>query len=136
MMSQTKNNDKEEEIEVLYNACYGGWVISEKAKNIYKLRKSENSTYYSRRNNPTLIQIFKELGDEFNGTKYCKTALVKIPKIYENYYIISEYDGLETVEIDYTKYELDTLKQKIKEILENDNIDNNGKIKKLKEIII
>lgn len=33
----------EEEIEVLYNACYGGWGIRDKAKELYKLRKTENS---------------------------------------------------------------------------------------------
>lgn len=127
----------EEEIEVLINDCYGGWSMSNKARKLYKLRKTEISNNHMRmRSNPILIQIYKELGDEFNGEKYSKTGIVKIPKKYEKYYIIHEYDGLETVEIDYTKYELDNLKQKIKEILENNSIDNNEKINQFNQMII
>ena len=134
MISQ-KNDHNEEKIEVLYNNCYGGWNISDKTKELYALRKTNNSNYCRRRNDPILIQIYNELGNEFDG-KHSKTLITKIPKKYENYYYISEYDGLETVEIDYTKYELDNLKQNIKEIIENDSIDNDEKINKLKKMII
>lgn len=136
MNSQEIDN---EEIEVLFNNCYGGWGISGKARELYKLRKTNNSNnnnnnYLSKRSDPVLIQIYNELGDEFDG-KYSKTSIAKIPKKYENYYSISEYDGLETVEIDYIKYELDHLKQKIKEILENNSIDNDEKINQLIKFI-
>lgn len=127
----------EEEIEVLYNNRYGGWTISSKARKLYKLRKTDNSrNYLSIRSDPILIQIYKELGDDFDDTKYSKTAIEKIPKKYEKYYTIREYDGLETVEIDYTSYELDNLKQKIKEILENNSIDNDEKINQFKNLSI
>lgn len=133
MFFQETNND-EEEIEVLLNDCYGGWNMSNKAKNLYKFRKTENSNnnYIRKRSDPILVQIYKELGDEFDGGENSKTGIEKIPKKYENYYIISEYDGLETVEIDYTLYELDHLKQKIKEILENNSTNNDEKINQLK----
>ena len=134
MISQ-ENDYNEEEIEVLYNDCYGGWAISEKAKELYTFRKTKSSNYCRRRNDPILIQIYNELGDEFDG-KHSKTSIEKIPKKYENYYYISEYDGLEKVEIDYTKYELDSLKQNIKDILENNSIDNDEKINKFKKMVI
>ena len=92
--------------------------------------------YFLRRSDPILVQIYKELGDNFDGGKYSKTAIEKNPKKYEKYYIISEYDGLETVEIDYTKYELDNLKQNIKEILENNSINNDEKINQFNKMII
>jgi len=121
---------EEEEIEVLLNDCYGGWQISNKAKKLYELRRTKDSNNnIRRRSDPILVQIYKELGDEFDGGKHSKTGIEKLPKKYEKYYIISEYDGLESIEIDYTKYELDHLKQKIKEILENNSIDNDEKIK-------
>ena len=132
MISQEIDN---EEIEVLYNDCYGGWRISNKAKELYTLRKMKNSNnYLSRRSDPILIKIYNELGNEFDGGKYSKTGIEKIPKKYENHYYISEYDGLEKVEIDYTNYELDNLKKNIKEILENNSIDNDEKINKFKKI--
>jgi hypothetical protein len=132
MVSQETEN---EEIEVLYNNCYGGWGVSNKAKDLYKLRKMNNSIndYLSKRSDPILIQIYHELGDEFDQ-KYSKTAIEKIPKKYEKYYFISEYDGLETVEIDYTKYKLDNLYSKIKIILQH-NYDNNTKINEIEQFI-
>ena len=134
MISQETDN---EEIEVLLNDCYGGWSISNKANNLYKLRKTENSTnYLSRRSDPIFVQIYKELGDEFDGVGHSNTGIEKIPKKYENHYYISEYDGLEKVEIDYTKYELDNLKKNIKNILENNSIDNDEKINQFKKMII
>lgn len=131
------SEEEEEEIEVLYNDKYGGWTISSKARKLYKLRKTNDSyNYLCKRSDPILVQIYKELGDEFDEEKYSKTAIEKIPKKYEKYYIISEYDGLESVEIDYTKYELDHLKQKIKEILENNSIDNDEKINQFTKLSI
>jgi hypothetical protein len=136
MISQ-ENDNNEEEIEVLLNDCYGGWEISSKANKLYALRTTKDSNYFLRkRSNPILVQIYKELGDEFDGGKHSKTGIEKIPKKYENYYYISEYDGLEKVEIDYTKYELDNLKKNIKEILENNSIDNDEKINQFKKMII
>ena len=123
-----------EEIDVLYNNCHGGWGISDKARELYILRKTKNSNN-KRRTDPILIQIYNELGDEFDD-KYSSSAIAKIPKKYENYYYISEYDGLEKIEIDYTKYELDNLKKNIKEILENNSIDNYEKINQFKKMSI
>ena len=122
-----------QETEILYNACYGGWGISNKAMELYKLKTNNFDNYYPRRNDTILIEIYKELGDEFDE-KHSKTLIEKIPKQYENFYYISEYDGLETVKINYTKYELYNLKKNIKEILEK-NIDNDEKINQLKNII-
>jgi hypothetical protein len=73
MISQ--ETDKEKEIEVLLNDCYGGWFISNKAIKLYTLRKTENSNNYIRRSDPILIQIYKELGDEFDEKKYSKTGI-------------------------------------------------------------
>jgi hypothetical protein len=82
-------------------------------------------------NDPKLSKMI--FTDDFDE-KYSKTGIEKIPKKYENHYYVSEYDGLEKVEIDYTKYELDILKKNIKEILENNSIDNDEKINQFKKI--
>jgi hypothetical protein len=133
MISQENDN---EEIEVLYNGCYGGWGLSDKAKELYILRKVKDPIYYlRRRSDPTLIQIYNELGADFDS-KYSKTVTEKIPKKYENYYYITEYDGLETVEIDFVKYDLDNLKKNIKSILENNSMDNDEKVNQLKKMFI
>ncbi len=94
----------EETIEVLYNYAYGGYGLSEKALKMLEERKTNDESEYDR-DAPLIIQIFNELGDEFNG-KCCKVKSKKILKKYEKFYDISEYDGKERVEIDYDKYDL------------------------------
>ena len=76
----------EEEIEILLNICYGGWNITKKAIDLYKLRSSSYNVtgnefdYYFNRNDPILVQIYKELGNEFDN-KYSKTKIKKILKL-------------------------------------------------------
>jgi len=126
--------DNKEEIEVLYNDCYGGWKLSNKAKELYKLRKNNlSNTYISKRSDPILIQIYYELGDKFDD-KFSKTNIKKMDKIYEKYYDIEEYDGLESVIINYDKYNLDKIKNKINEILQS-KINNDEKISELEKFI-
>lgn len=127
MISQ-KNNNKEEEIEVLFNDCCGGCEISSKSKKLYRERKIKDLNYLHKQNDPIIIQIYNELGNEFDG-KYSKLNIERIFKKYEN-------DGLEMVEIDYIKYELDNLKKNIKKILENNSINNDEKINQFTKIII
>jgi len=125
----------EEEIEVLYNDCYGGWRISPKAYELYKTRNnnvSPRGKIKKIRTDPILIQIYHELGNEFD-TKNSKTEIDIFPKKYENYFSFKEYDGLESVHIDYAQYELDNIKNKIKEILQS-SLSNDEKINEFNKI--
>jgi hypothetical protein len=70
----------------------------------------DNNLYLSRRNDPILIQIYNELGKEFDG-KNSKTMIQKIPIKYENYYYVDQYNGRESVQINYIKYEFNNLKK-------------------------
>ena len=65
------------------------------------------------RHDPVLVDIFKKLGNRFDGY-FSKIAITKIPKKYKDYYEISEYDGV----INYTRYENDMMKK----IVEDDTI--------------
>jgi hypothetical protein len=118
-MSQKVNNL--ENIEVMVNSCYGRWEPSALASELYitRMRQKnpkfipEESFSFSfpcvKRHDPILLQIYKELGTEFDE-EYSQTRLVNIPKIYENYYSITEdaeADGIEKVVIDMIKYKLD-----------------------------
>jgi uncharacterized protein YpuA (DUF1002 family) len=125
----------EEEIEILLNIGYGGWKISKKAIELYKLRNPSCNVIGNdfNRHEPILVQIYKELGNDFDG-KFSKTKIKKILKKYENYYEIDEYDGKEYVKINYTKYKLDNIYNKIKEILQSNNNDNT-KINEIEQFI-
>ena len=88
--------------KVLFNARYGGFGISEKAKEkMIEYGMSEetlNTIYYSRkfRSNAIAIKVFEELGEEF-GDKYSNIECIDVPIEYD--YFIDEYDGFENVEL-------------------------------------
>lgn len=132
-------NEEEEKIEILYNTKFGGWGISKKAEEFYKLKKGNvdlESVYFddlSYRTDPILIETYKEMGNEFDD-KYSKTKIKKIPKKYENYYNIEEYDGREYIKINYAQYNLDKIYNKIKNIIESPN-SNNTKINEIENFI-
>ena len=87
------------------------------------------------RHDPVFLEIFHELGNDFNAEKYSKIKVKKIPKKYENHYDIHEYDGLERVDILYSKYEADVKSQNIKNIVLHSTMSNDEKIQELKKII-
>jgi len=141
----------EDQIEVLYNGCYGGWEISNEAYELYNLKMLEKDPTYQpyvkkgdyyyqetykeiERNDPILLQIFHEIGIKMN-VKYSKICVETFPKKYEKYYWISEYDGLESVVINKVAYEYDTLKSTLKEILVDDTISSDDKISKFMKMI-
>lgn len=129
-------HEDNETIKILYNVYYGGWEPSNKALNLYKARMIEIDPNFTgnvyihsiKRHDPVLVQVYYDLGDEFDDN-HSKTNIAIIPKKYENYYEISEYDGLESIQIHENKYELDEIKKDISHILSS-NIDNDEKISK------
>ena len=139
---------KEGSIAVLYNACYGGWSPSKKAAELYNMRMTDQDPSFVHidgafdmscleRHDPLLIEIYQELGDEFDSSKVSNTKVAMFSNKYKDFYVIREYDGLETVSIDITRYKLHKLTEKynkIKEILSNDTENDHDKIHQLKQI--
>lgn len=84
--------------EVVYNACYGGFGLSEEAKALYiKISKTNPDSFYDgdiSRHDPVLVKVVKKLKEKVN-TRFSE---LKIAKIEGNLYRIDEYDGYESVE--------------------------------------
>lgn len=109
--------------KIVINKCYGGFCLSDKAilalaklgnkeakeiKKRYLSKKkcskvSENSKlfmknghglYDTSRDDPSLIKVIKELGEEANG-KYAELKIVEIPDDIN--WEIDEYDGWERI---------------------------------------
>ena len=108
--------------KVVYNACYGGFSLSDEAIEMYlnlkvwEFTKTKESwggssydvdgveDFYDRyidRADPVLVEVVEKLGDKANGT-YAKLRIVDIPK--GTLYRITEYDGYESIE---TKDDID-----------------------------
>jgi hypothetical protein len=87
-------------MEVVYNTCFGGFGLSDKAIELYK-RKSQNAdepNIYIR-HDPLLIEVVKELGKDASDV-YSDLQIETIPIEYINCYTIVEYDGMENVRTD------------------------------------
>ena len=138
-MNTENNNVEEKTTKILLNICYGGWAVSDKAKELYEQRKAVGDVRdrffdYEIRHDPILVQIYEELGEEFND-KYCNVGYKEIPEKYENYYTIYEYDGKESIVIDYVRYNHDKLIENMKKILKNNMMTNDDKITNLELLL-
>lgn len=149
-------------IDVLYNSDYGGYSVSKKAIKLYIKKMLEinpnyvfngkcisianecdetcvgicdtSRYYYIKRHDPVLVEVFKELGNSFNES-YSTIKIWKIPKKYENYYSISEYDGNEHIWIEYEKYKLDKIKNIIDGLGVKDT-DSHAKIGEIGKVLL
>lgn len=80
--------------KVVYNSCYGGFGLSEKAKNLLNELKGEEVCYYDLpRHDKDLVAAVEELGSEASGM----FASIRVATINSDRYRISEYDGWEQV---------------------------------------
>ena len=133
----SKPEEEEEYMQILCNREYGGYGFSDTALQMYNERKSLLDPSYNpikydceiSRNDTTLIEIYNELGSENFSDHISVVKIVSIPKKYKNCYKIDEYDGKESVSINYIKYDL----LKINEIVHSDK-NNDEKIEEIKKI--
>lgn len=84
-------------IKVVYNACFGGYGLSELALKRYRDKTGEPVFFEedmdTGRHDPVLVEIVEELGELANDS----CANLKVIEV-EGKYRITEYDGFETVE--------------------------------------
>lgn len=101
--------------EIMYNACYGGFSVSKEAWLSYL---DLNGYVYCRhylkrdidRSDPSMIEIVKQLGPKANG-KYADIQIQSVPIKYADYIEIGEYDGYESVHVNFDKYKLGTIQK-------------------------
>ena len=92
--------------KIVYNACFGGYGLSEAAVMRYAEIKGINislseaiatwsfSVYDIERTDPALVQVVEELGEAANG----RSAALRIAEVPAGtLYRIDEYDGVESV---------------------------------------
>ena len=79
--------------KIVYNACYGGFGLSEKAFARYK-ELGGTCDHDITRTDPILVQVVEELGEEVNNA-FSKLRIIALPA--GSMYHIDEYDGFETV---------------------------------------
>lgn len=85
--------------KVVINVDYGGFGLSEEAKELYAQRKGidVNSVWLDdfSRDDADLIEIVEQLGVQKAGSRYSALKIVEIPSDVE--WIIQDYDGCEWI---------------------------------------
>lgn len=109
----------DETIEIMFNSTYGGFTFSDDACKLYCKEKGldyDKAKYKLnwevKRTDPDMIGIIKDL-DRAAGCRHSDICLWKISKKYQNYFTIHEYDGTESVDIDFKGYKLDRITEAI-----------------------
>ena len=84
--------------KVVINCCYGGFGLSEEAKELYSKKKGlKEKLRYDwglERDDPDLVAVVEELGEAANSD-YSELSIVELEP--GELYIIDEYDGKERV---------------------------------------
>ena len=95
------------ELEIVINECYGFFCLSDAALREYENRTSrtirDDLGLELERHDPVLVQIVKDLGSDANG-EHAKLSIGRIPSQYAKHYKIREYDGYESISIEYDNY--------------------------------
>jgi hypothetical protein len=86
-------------MKVVYNACFGGFGLSPKAINECAKRGHQIEVDYDLdRSHPVLVSVVEDLGSEANG----RSASLRIRSWEDGVpFRIEEYDGAESVKVDY-----------------------------------
>ena len=91
--------------KIVINRCYGGFSLSETAKNMYKqatahIQRPPNWFLVTdvSRDDPILVQIVENMGVQAASGGFSKLAIVEIPDdVPADGWIIQDYDGVEWV---------------------------------------
>ncbi len=122
-----------EEVGIVVNGCYGGFELSEWARDQFKDRAREDGYIPEpERTDPRLIQLVETHGSKVNGP--CSSLRVEyMPKDYakKKCYTIKEYDGAESLVLQYDKYKV----VRMTEIIYNKKLSDEVRIKRLKQFI-
>jgi len=84
-------------MKIVYNACFGGFGLSDEAFDKYKKIKGDDAVKYNRdipRDCHALISIVEEMGDKASD-RYAQLEIQEIPDGAQ--WEIDEYDGTEQV---------------------------------------
>jgi hypothetical protein len=111
----------------LFNTCYGGFGLTKECCAEYKERTGKEisrsaSKYSPLRYDPVLLQLFEEKGSKWMSDEFANIALYPILEELIPYICVHEYDGQETVGIDFQHAQAHALKifrESVKEDLSN-----------------
>jgi len=96
---------------VIYNDCHGGFDLSEKGMAEYNHRTSQ-LTYPDgiSRDDPVLLHMVETMDPAVINSKNSRLTIKEFPIAFRDFLVWSEYDGKESVRVDYHNYIVHTVK--------------------------
>lgn len=116
--------------KVVYNSKCGGFGMSQEGLAEYNRLTSLHvkGYYYIERDDPVLIHLVETMGKEIDDE--CSRLKIKeFPMKYKSFLKWTEYDGRETVSIDYEQY----LISNIRDINDDTTLSSDEKIERIQE---
>jgi len=96
---------------VIYNDCHGGFDLSEQGMTEYNHRTSQ--LIYPdgiSRDDPVLLHMVETMDPAVINSKHSRLTIKEFPIAFRNFLVWSEYDGKESVRVDYHAYIVHTVK--------------------------
>lgn len=83
-------------VKIVYNACYGGFGLSDEALDLYEQLAGKRLEWHGDlvRHDPHLVAVVEQLGQKAN-TCYSNLVIEEVPA--GTLYRIDEYDGMESI---------------------------------------
>jgi hypothetical protein len=117
-------------LKIVYNDRYGGFGMNKAALEEYN-RLSLTSWRHPNgiaRDDPVLIEMVERMGNSINNEN-SNLTIKQFDNRYKHFLKWTEYDGKETVTIDYDKYIIYTIRQHV-----DSDLSDPEKIKRIKEL--
>ena len=126
-----ESSSSSETFKIVYNDCYGGFDLSSIGLEEYNRRSLTEDVKYPdmiSRDDPILINMVETMGKEIN-CKHSKLKTKEFPKKFKECLKWHEYDGRESVGIDYDRYVFVNVKMILSEnILPEEKIEAISKL--------
>jgi hypothetical protein len=119
--------------KIIYNDCYGGFDLSNNGLEEYNRRTSKNVSLpdYIDREDIDLIEMVETMDAKKINSNNSKLKIKELPIKFRSFLRWNEYDGKESVTIDYTNY----IVYNVKNILDT-NISDDKKITLISNLYI
>jgi hypothetical protein len=120
-------------IKIVYNDEHGGFKLNEYGLELFERNKKHTGQNFwdldARMD--VLVHLVERYGQDIAGQN-SHLAIAQFPIEYKDCLQLYEYDGQETIVIDYNKYTLDRIKSIVHE---NDDMNANEKLMRIIDII-
>ena len=133
MKAETRIIHRMAHTTIMYNNCYGGLGFSSEACAEY-LRRTDITDFSFcniERDDPVMVAIVREMGKRANG-QCARIKLHELDDRYAKHYSIHEYDGLESVEVNYERHALDSIKATLGRL----DLSNDAKVDECRRIVL